>query len=776
MNSKIANIFAFLLLLAASSASCSAPLDENDRQKGGFIGTNLWYAVDAAQNDPARLETELDSLLAMGVKNLRICAVDDNVDGIRAALDILQAKGMKAVLFLNNAWEWSRGYASYLEEAGEGPVKLPSTDGYPAYMQDMARFVTSEKAKELSCDHIRLVVGALKGHEAIYSWEICNEPRCFSSDPAVQDSFVDFIHKSARIIKEIDPAHLVTTGSEGIWGCEGDENLCRRVHDCPDIDYLTAHIWPYNWSWVGENSIVEGVDEAITKTNEYIDRHVAIASALGKRLVIEEFGYPRDGFSTDKNASATTARDKYYENIFKRVRNQAGTGGPLAGCNFWTWNGDPPQEAEGLNSVYPCDSSTVNLIRFHNAKLYRTVTVSSPSDRWLICGNAKRSLPVDLYCPDARAEASLALSLVRDLSLMGDRDTVLVDTLVAAFTKPSVRLSFPLEGLEPGFYQACLDIGKIHCGKMEWHKVTSFNIGIDPELVSSPQDKPEDFDAFWEGTLSSLAAVAPEVELTPYPEYSDSLRSSFTVKYKSLDGATAGGVLCVPNAPGRYPAFIDYMGYGADVYPYNPSSNPDRIEFLASVRGQGIFRDSAQRWIDLGLHSRDSFYYKGAFCDVVRAIDFICSFEKTDTTQVFARGESQGGAFTWIAASLGGGRIKAAAPAVPFLSDYRDYYKIVWWPMWEVMEQADKEGLDRESVFDMMRYFDVKNFTDRISCPVYMAFGLQDPVCPPHTNFAGYNQVRSPKQYLCVPTCGHAMWSEKVWEQKREQFFKQHMK
>ena len=733
-----------------------------------------WYAVDAAANDPARLDEELDSLQAMGVNNIRICAVGENVEEMRAALDHLQAKGMKAVLFLNNAWEWSRGYASYLEEAGEGPVKLPATDGYAAYMQDMARFVMSDKAKELSYDHIRRVVGALKDHEAIYSWEICNEPRCFSTQPEVQWTFVEFIHKSARIIKETDPSHLVTTGSEGIWGCEGEESLCRFVHDCPDIDYITAHIWPYNWSWVSEDTTVEGVDAAIEKTNEYIDRHIAIATDLGKNLVIEEFGYPRDGFSTDKSA-ATTARDKYYKNIFKRVREQAGNGGPLVGCNFWTWNGDPPQEAEGLNSVYPSDRSTVELIKFYNTKLYQTITVTSPSDRWLICGNAKKELPVDLFCPDGLKEVELALSLVTDLSLMGARDTILVDTLRIASENTSVRVAFPIEGVAPGFYQACLDIGKIHKNGMEYHNAGSFNIGIEPEMISSPQDKPEDFDEFWAATLNELASVAPEVEITPYPECSDSIRSSYYVKYKSLDGALAGGVLCVPNAPGKYPVFIDYMGYGADVYPYYPSANPDRIEFLVSVRGQGIFRDQKQRWIDRALDSRDTYYYRGAFCDAIRAIDFVCDYEKADTSKIFARGESQGGAFTWIAASLSNGRIKAAAPAVPFLSDYRDYYKIVWWPMWEVMDEADKQGLDREEVYAMLRYFDVKNFTDRITCPVYMAFGLQDPVCPPHTNFAGYNQVKSLKQYLCVPTCGHAMWKEKEWESKREEFFKQYM-
>lgn len=155
---------------------------------------------------------------------------------------------------------------------------------------------------------------------------------------------------------------------------------------------------------------------------------------------------------------------------------------------------------------------------------------------------------------------------------------------------------------------------------------------------------------------------------------------------------------------------------------------------------------------------------------MVRAIDFICSREKTDPEHIFAEGESQGGAFTWIAGALDH-RVRAIAPAVPFLSDYEDYAKIVYWPMHEVFEAADTRGINRKDLMTVFSYFDIKNFTDRIQCPVYMAFGLQDPTCPPHTNFAGYNMVQSEKRWFCVPTCGHAMWKEASWTKERENWF-----
>jgi cephalosporin-C deacetylase len=71
----------------------------------------------------------------------------------------------------------------------------------------------------------------------------------------------------------------------------------------------------------------------------------------------------------------------------------------------------------------------------------------------------------------------------------------------------------------------------------------------------------------------------------------------------------------------------------------------------------------------------------------------------------------------------------------------------------------------------MLSYFDVKNFASRVQCPVYMSFGLQDPTCPPHTNFSIYNNLGTKdKRFFCVPTCGHAMWQEPSWSEAREAF------
>lgn len=395
---------------------------------------------------------------------------------------------------------------------------------------------------------------------------------------------------------------------------------------------------------------------------------------------------------------------------------------------------------------------------------FNGITISAPVEhQWLFFGD--KPCRLNIQAEGAKGlRSSVSLVLIRDLSLMSDvKDTVLTRKAIVRTKGGRSTVSFNLGRLEPGFYQVNLEMDGII-----WKR---FNIGVNPERIESPQDKPEDFDEFWRKTLAELRTVPMEAELTIDPKHSDSLRTTYTVRMKSLGGEVMGGILCKPNKPGKYVTYIDYMGYGAQPVWYNPSAEPRAVEFLVSVRDQGIFkRQGHYRWIDRGLKSRDSFYYRGAFCDVVRAIDFICGLDCVDVDHLYARGESQGGAFTLISASLDH-RIKAIAPAVPFLNDYRHYSQIVRWPMWEVFAQAESEGIEREELFNMLRYFDVKNFTDRIQCPVYMSFGLQDATCPPHTNFAGYNQISTEKNYYCSPTAGHGQWAEEEWHKARAEYF-----
>jgi mannan endo-1,4-beta-mannosidase len=63
-----------------------------------------------------------------------------------------------------------------------------------------------------------------------------------------------------------------------------------RAHQ--NIDYLTAHVWPLNWSWVDGKNLAGTWESGKAKVEAYLDTHIRLATAAGKPLVIEEFGFP----------------------------------------------------------------------------------------------------------------------------------------------------------------------------------------------------------------------------------------------------------------------------------------------------------------------------------------------------------------------------------------------------------------------------------------------------------------------------------------------------
>ena len=328
-----------------------------------FIGTNFWYgpilASDGRGGDRERLGKELDALKALGIENLRVLVGGDGADGVYSRVEPtlqtapgvyndtllvgldrflveLGKRDMQAVLYVNNSWEWSGGYGQYLEWATGEKTLIPLVDGYWPFMQQMRKFQTSEEAQQLYFNHLRNIVSRVNSitgrpyseDPAIFAWQLGNEPRCFSDDPEIRAGFIGWMTQAARIVKEIDPNHLVSTGNEGLMGCENDPDLVRAVNEIPGIDYMTIHIWPYNWSWVRPEALQEDLDVAVEKTHAYLAFHKELAAELGQPVVAEEFGFPRDGFRPGMDAT-TTARDQYYAYVFSQV------GELLDGANFW---------------------------------------------------------------------------------------------------------------------------------------------------------------------------------------------------------------------------------------------------------------------------------------------------------------------------------------------------------------------------------------------------------------------------------------------------------
>ena len=378
-----------------------------------FAGANLWQGMnlgmaDTNGGDRARLCRELDRLQSAGVNNLRIMASSEGPDsepyrvipslqtapgaynedvfeGLDYLLHEMDTRNMRAVMQLNNYWHWSGGMAQYVSWAEGSSIPYPPsypdfTGSWSAFMNYSARFYANSQCQTYFQSYVSTVLSrtnTLTGVEykedpTIFSWELANEPRMYPQ------AWVD---DTAAYIKSIDSNHMVTTGCEGEpWSEDFIE-----THNGPDIDYATCHIWPQNWGWYDPGNTSTYATALFNATN-YLADHLADAEALGKPLVLDEFGLPRDrtpplGDEYDPD-SPTTFRDAFYEAIYDVIFESAKSGGAAAGDNFWAWAGegrpqdstpqwigDPPHEIPGWYSVYDADGSTLAIISNHAARM-----------------------------------------------------------------------------------------------------------------------------------------------------------------------------------------------------------------------------------------------------------------------------------------------------------------------------------------------------------------------------------------------------------------------
>jgi Endo-beta-mannanase len=392
-----------------------------------FVGTNVWFAPyigseSADIGDRPRLQRELDFLKKTGITNLRILGAserspldnslspaimhkgkierEDIFVGLDFTLAEMAKRDMKAVIFLSNFWEWSGGMVTYLSWVNGGEyINLGDPDQpWPAFALFSAQFYSNWEAVDMYHRYVsnllerrNTITGKLyKEDPTIMSWQLANEPRPGDGEQSRENlpAYYRWIKDTAKLIKAHAPNQLVSVGSEGTMGCLEMDECYLGAHAGNGIDYATFHMWPKNWGWFDVQKPEETFGRAVEKARAYIEKHEGLANQLNMPIVLEEFGLERDlgAFAPE---SSTKYRNDFYRFVFEQINRSVKSGGPFMGSNFWAWGGfgealhddakwrpgdktfvgDPPQEPQGLNSVFATDTGTLDVINTHYRNL-----------------------------------------------------------------------------------------------------------------------------------------------------------------------------------------------------------------------------------------------------------------------------------------------------------------------------------------------------------------------------------------------------------------------
>jgi cephalosporin-C deacetylase len=294
------------------------------------------------------------------------------------------------------------------------------------------------------------------------------------------------------------------------------------------------------------------------------------------------------------------------------------------------------------------------------------------------------------------------------------------------------------------------------------------------ELQTYPgrNPKPADFDAFWDRSLAELDAVKPAVELIPVDVLGNADADLFDLYFTGIGGARVYAKYLRPRGakkPG--PALLEFHGYSGDSGDWSSKMGYVGQGFaVASLdcRGQGgksednlqAVGNTKEGHVIRGLDGPpEKMLFRQIFLDTAQLARIVMALPEVDPARVGTIGGSQGGALSIVCAALEP-RIARCVSVYPFLSDYQrvwemDLAKDAYGDLKAYFRRFDPLHERREEIFTKLGYIDVQHLAPRIRAEVLMGISLMDNICPPSTQYAAFNKIRSKKDALVYPDFGH---------------------
>ncbi|MBQ8525183.1 MAG: alpha/beta fold hydrolase [Clostridia bacterium] len=283
--------------------------------------------------------------------------------------------------------------------------------------------------------------------------------------------------------------------------------------------------------------------------------------------------------------------------------------------------------------------------------------------------------------------------------------------------------------------------------------------------------RPDDFDEYWDSSLAEMKAVDPQTELVPCPWNFKNV-DAYDMYYTGVGGARIHAKYVRPKNAVKAPVIFWFHGYSGKAAGWTQILGFVSQGYCVAAldcRGQGgcsedvggVTGNTLSGHIIRGLDSDNprDLLFRSIFLDCAQLVHIVEKFEEADPDRLFAMGGSQGGALTFVCASLCP-QIKAAAADYPFLSDYKRVWEMdmaerAYVELKDYFRRFDPRHEKEDETFYKLGYIDIQNLAPRMKAKMLMCTGLMDNVCPPSTQFAAYNKIKSEKKVIFYPDFGH---------------------
>lgn len=281
---------------------------------------------------------------------------------------------------------------------------------------------------------------------------------------------------------------------------------------------------------------------------------------------------------------------------------------------------------------------------------------------------------------------------------------------------------------------------------------------------------PADFDKYWEKGLAEMNSINPELEINK-ADFQTAFADCYDMYFTGVHNARIYAKLLIPKNRKNVPAVLKFHGYSVDSGEWVellPYAAEGVVIAALDCRGQGgksqdtsiVTGNTLHGHIIRGLaDNAENMLFRQMYLDTAELAKIVAGLDEVDNTRMSAFGGSQGGGLTVACASLSK-YIKKAVPFFPFLSDYKRVWELdlrtgAYMELWDYFRVFDPLHEREDKIFEKLGYIDIHHLAKRITADILMGVSLRDETCPPSTQFAVYNNIKSHKEMLLYKDFGH---------------------
>ncbi len=280
---------------------------------------------------------------------------------------------------------------------------------------------------------------------------------------------------------------------------------------------------------------------------------------------------------------------------------------------------------------------------------------------------------------------------------------------------------------------------------------------VAPEEFRPGFEEPADFRSFWAGQLKKMRAQKMKVKLTPVevPGKDAENYVCYDLEVNCITERPVRGYLAMPRDARAHSLPIAIFAHSAGVSaPFARTSVRKAVSLAKYGNGaigldinahgllngqddayyKGMEQNELRKYSSQPVTDHESFYFRGMFLRLVRALDYLCTRKEWDGKRVLVTGGSQGGAQSAALAGLDP-RVSMVVVDVPAMWDMGGSLKGRSSAWTKPLERQGKDSVAAQ----IIPYYDACNFMRYYKGKLVVNVGLIDLTCPPAGVWSVYN-------------------------------------